>query len=111
MSEHITRNDAKRMFRVIFQVGGSKLQRTLKPFEPVGFNEGMYGRNWDAYDIGDGFGILMGNRNTVGIEIPRELVEKMEEQASQNLHNSNTGDEAAEKNQQLLNYLKQKYNK
>lgn len=82
MSGKLTRNDLKNSwyYGIVAQVGYCDLANLLAHDRPMGHNEGIYGWNWDAYDV-DGVTIVTGYRNLTGIGLPRESYVDLEEEA------------------------------
>ena len=56
----VTRNDLNKRYTIGLING--QLQRLLSFFSPYGYNAGVYGWNWDVYDIG-GYNIVTGYRS------------------------------------------------
>lgn len=82
---HMTRKEIRNfpgVFRVYY-VGYCDLQFLLS--DPVFYNTGVYGWNWDGYLLHDRFGrtiiINTGYRNMTGKEIPWEIAKKYDDLA------------------------------
>lgn len=58
----ITKSQAQDHYGTIICAGYCQLQSLLKYQEPVNYNAGTFGWNWDLYDI-DGVAIVTGYRN------------------------------------------------
>lgn len=66
MKKKMTRADAQRLGFPVLRVGADTLYHLLINHEPVGYNAGVYGWNWDAYEVG-GVVICAGHRNKPGV--------------------------------------------
>lgn len=60
-----------------FSCGYCELSRLLNGQDPIFYNSGVYGWNYDAYIFGN-ICITTGYRNTTGKRIPYELTKKYE---------------------------------
>ena len=78
MKTRITRNDIK-TFNIRLSIPYATLQSLLSYVEPIGYNAGIYGWNFDCYDI-DGVLLMTGYR-TIGKTIDRSIIKKYEKQA------------------------------
>lgn len=68
----------------VFRAGYCDLQYIMKGEEPVYYNCGVYGWNWDGYcDYKRNIAITTGYRNMTGQRIPDEIIEKYTEIAKQ----------------------------
>ena len=70
----------------IIKVGYCQAWHLLKGVEPIGYNSGVYGWNWDLYEIthtktGEGLTICTGYRSTIGEFIDYKTINKYEAQA------------------------------
>lgn len=72
-----TRKAVVSMFPRLYRVGYCDLQCLLSFEHPVAYTSGVYGWNFDLYNVG-GVGITTGYRNMAGKNIPVELIEKYE---------------------------------
>lgn len=66
--------------RYLYKVGYCELQTLLRYNNPVAYTSGIYGWNFDLYDI-DGVGICTGYRGMAGQRIDYELTKKYEDAA------------------------------
>ena len=85
MIVRITRNDIK-TFNTRLSIPYATLQSLLSYIQPIGYNAGIYGWNYDCYDI-DGVLLMTGYR-TIGKTIDRSIINKYEKQAD-NLNSQN----------------------
>lgn len=68
-----TNKDIKNYYSKVFSVGYCDLYDFLKGCnEPIGYNHGVYGWNYDLYVIKD-VAITTGYRNLVGEPLPKEF--------------------------------------
>lgn len=77
----VTRKDIKESYNNIFNVGYCNMYYLLTGVEPRYYNSGVYGWNWDAYEIAPNICIITGYRNTLGENIDREEFANYEDQA------------------------------
>ena len=75
-----TRSTVRAMFPRCFRVGYCDLQSLLHYEEPIAYNFGVYGWNFDVYNV-DGVAITTGYRNMCGDNIPYEIAREYEEKA------------------------------
>ena len=99
MKKKMTRADAQRLGYPVLRVGADALQYLLVNHEPVGYNSGMYGWNWDAYYV-HGVVIVTGYRNLPGV-VPYGYSE-YDAEARKVLSSDAPYRERAEKVEQLL---------
>ena len=64
----------------IVSIGYCAAQHLLRGVEPLGYNSGVYGWNYDAYDL-DGLCIVTGYRSMPGRSMPYGLVNRYDEEA------------------------------
>lgn len=63
----------------IVRVGYCRLQNLLVGLDAYAYNTGVYGWNWDAYDLGGGVSVCTGYGNLTGAIIEyKDLEEKAE---------------------------------
>lgn len=85
----VTKKDIKARYNKVFNVGYCNMYYLLTGIEPRYYNCGVYGWNWDAYEIAPNICIITGYRNTLGENIDREELARYEEQAQQILRSCN----------------------
>lgn len=78
MKNRLTRNDIK-TFNTRLSIPYATLQSLLSYIEPIGYNSGVYGWNFDCYDI-QGVLLMTGYR-TIGKTVDRSIITKYEKQA------------------------------
>ena len=61
MNIKMTNNDLRNNFGVVVSCGDCELQTLLNMKNPVGYNKGVYGWNFDVFDFGD-VGLITGYR-------------------------------------------------
>jgi len=66
----------------LFQIGYCELQTLLKVREPFGYTCGLYGWNYDAYDLGGGVTLTTGYRGMPGACLDYKKVREFEKRAS-----------------------------
>lgn len=79
----VTRNNIKAMYNKVVNVGYCNMGYLLTGIEPRFYNSGIYGWNWDGYEIADDICVITGYRNTLGVNVDREELARYEEQARQ----------------------------
>lgn len=86
MNIKLTNNDLRNNFIVIVSCGYCELQSLLNMKSRVGYNKGVYGWNFDAFDFG-GVGLITGYRTRgEDIELAREFCKRWNERASNATH-------------------------
>ena len=76
------RNHLKGSYKTIINVGYCNLQNLLSHLEPLYYNSGIYGWNYDVYHVGGSTCICTGYR-TIGNHAPYEIVERYEAKAKE----------------------------
>lgn len=72
----LTRNDVRRMFTKIYELGYCEYQNELNKFKKIGYNSGLYGWNYDVYMIDYDTCIVTGYR-PFGEKITSEVINKI----------------------------------
>lgn len=75
-----TRKQLNRCFSRIFWCGYCDLQNILHNDSPKFYNCGIYGWNYDVYDLGN-IAITTGYRGMFGEQIPSEIISKYDKEA------------------------------
>lgn len=78
-----TRKDINGMYRNVYKVGYCDLQTLLRNVREVGYNSGVYGWNWTAYELDADTVIVTGYRNLTGDRIDGEIIREYESRAKQ----------------------------
>lgn len=82
MNIKITKKDLRNNFGVIASCGYCALQSLLNMKRRVGWNKGVYGWNFDAFDFG-GVGLITGYRTRgADIVLPSDFCNRWNERAS-----------------------------
>jgi hypothetical protein len=74
----------------LYQIGYCYLQTLLKAREPFGYTCGLYGWNYDAYDLGGGVTLTTGYRGMPGACLDYKKVREFEERARAIMNDWNT---------------------
>ena len=82
MKVKITRKSVKCLFNKVLYCGYCDLQNIMRGVETRFYNCGIYGWNYDVYDLGV-IGITTGYRGMFGKRIPTELIEKYDKEAKE----------------------------
>lgn len=111
MKQKATRNTIKRNYNNILNVGYANLQNLLRYDEAKFYNIGVYGWNWNAYELDKNTCIITGYRNTLGSNIDHEFSKKIDDKAKE-IVNSNKNyeekiKEIEELKQEFLNNYKE----
>lgn len=75
MNRALTKKQLYRQSAAVYYVGYCDLYDLLMSFDRIGYNAGLYGWNWNAYQISM-YCINTGYRNLTGKRIPHDLAEK-----------------------------------
>lgn len=81
MKQKATRNTIKRNYNNILNVGYANLQNLLRYDEAKFYNAGVYGWNWNAYELDKNTCIITGYRNTLGNDIDHNYIVKINNKA------------------------------
>lgn len=81
MKQKATRNTIKRNYNNILNVGYANLENLLKYDEAKFYNIGVYGWNWNAYELDKNTCIITGYRNTLGNDIDHNYIVKINNKA------------------------------
>jgi hypothetical protein len=71
MKTKVTRKEINRHYAAVYSCGYCALYPLFESREAVGYNSGVYGWNYDLYDIG-GIAITSGYRGMFGDDLPEE---------------------------------------
>jgi hypothetical protein len=71
MKTKVTRKEINRRYASVYRCGDCALYPLFESLDAVGYNCGVYGWNYDLYDIG-GIAITSGNRGMFGDVLPEE---------------------------------------
>lgn len=66
-----TKKDVTAQYSKVVRVGYCDLQYLLSGVERIAYNAGIYGWNWDCYEMSYEVAIVTGYRNLVGKRCPR----------------------------------------
>ena len=86
----------------IWQVGYCGMQNLLHYQEPIAYTCGVYGWNFDLYEI-EGVYFTTGYRNMIGKQLDYELLSKYEQQAGEIINT--WGKHSADGKKELVNIL------
>lgn len=89
MKVKITRNDINTNFVKVYSVSYCGAQSLLSVLEPFGYNAGVYGWNYDAYDMGNGICITTGYR-PIGEHVDVDKLRLYEQRAEHILYDHST---------------------
>lgn len=76
-----TKKYIKANYNYIFNASGGNTDYLLMDIEPRFYNAGVYGWNWNGYELTENICIITGYRNTLGENISREILAIYEQQA------------------------------
>ena len=88
MKVKITRNDINTNFVKVYSVSYCGAQSLLSTLEPFGYNAGVYGWNYDAYNMGNGICITTGYR-PIGEHVDVDKLRLYEQSAERILYDHN----------------------
>ena len=86
MKKKTTAKFIKEKHNKIFKCGYCELQQIFQNVEPKYYTCGVYGWNFDCY-VEEGIAITTGYRGMVGKDIPKEIIEKYDNIATEILTN------------------------
>lgn len=81
MKQKATRNTIKRNYNNILNVGYANLENLFYYDEAKFYNAGVYGWNWNAYELDKNTCIITGYRNTLGNDIDHNYIVKINNKA------------------------------
>lgn len=105
MKQKATRKTIKNKYTNIIKVPYANLQHFLKWETVKYYNLGVYGWNWDCFELDYNTCIITGYRNTLGTDIDSNYIREINKKAKEILNKFTTFDE---KNQKL-DELKQEF--
>ena len=88
MKFRTTRAEIKKWHSHVYYCGYCDLQNLFRHREADAYTCGVYGWNFDLYDI-DGVAITTGYRGMIGERIPSELIRKYESKAKKAIEKAN----------------------
>jgi hypothetical protein len=84
---HMTRKEINRIYRRVYRYNYSTLYPIYEPtFDPIGYNSGVYGWNYNVFHVASDICILSGDRGTFGERLP-ERAEKILQNAKKYFRN------------------------
>lgn len=87
MKIEATRKYIRNLFDNVYCAGYADLQHIMVGYDATYYNSGIYGWNFDCYvDYRTDAAITTGYRNTIGVKIPREIIDKYENKAKEILN-------------------------
>lgn len=85
-----TRKYIRNLYNNVYCAGYADLQHIMVGYDATYYNSGIYGWNFDCYvDYSTDAAITTGYRNTIGVKIPREIIDKYEDKAKEILKETN----------------------
>lgn len=100
----ITRNDIKRQYKTIIQLGYCDLYELTKKLKKIGYNAGIYGWNYDVFEVNENTCIITGYRtfkkNTIKLEY--DFIDYMDKKANEIIKNNSRNYQEQEKQIDLL---------
>lgn len=106
MKTKITCKQLKEHFKNVIEVGYCDLQYLLYYKDPLYYNSGVYGWNFDCYIVNSTTCIITGYRNLNGtIRAKYETCQKYERQAKEIIYNNNYLDDYEIKKEELDSLL------
>lgn len=108
-----TKKYIKKSYNNIYNVGYDNMHYLLTGIEPRFCNVGVYGWNWNGYELTENICIITGYRNTLGENVDREELASYEKQAREIFKNYELKyDEKYQKIKKLRNkFIKKVLNK
>lgn len=84
-----TKKYIKANYNYILNTSYGNADYLLTGIEPRYYNAGIYGWNWNGYELTENLCIITGYRNTLGQDVDQEVLKYYENQAKQTFQNSN----------------------
>lgn len=84
----VTSKEVKQNYSIVISIGYCGAQALLRYEKPIAYNSGVYGWNYDLYEISDNIAITTGYR-PIGKSIDYTLLGEAEYEAINMLNNSN----------------------
>ncbi|MBU5669637.1 hypothetical protein KQI68_07260 [Peptoniphilus sp. MSJ-1] len=81
MKQKATRRDINNRYDKVIRAGYCEFQTLLRGLDPVYYNNGIYGWNWDCYELDWDIALVTGYRNQTGKRI--KGLEAFEERAKE----------------------------
>lgn len=110
MKKEASKKIIRKNYENIINVGYSNLQNLLRYDEAKYYNHGIYGWNWDAYELDKNTCIITGYRNTLGDDIDHGYTQIIDDKAREILNNFNNYDDKKQRldelKQELLKHFK-----
>ena len=108
MKKLTNKNQIAKNYRKVFSCGYCDLQ-FITSKDPIAYNKGIYGWNYDLYSFGD-IAVTTGYRNTCGKRIAHEFLKYLQQKAQENNKLMFSDSKAYEQNKEniekeLINYL------
>lgn len=104
----ITRNDIKRQYRTIIRIGYCDLYHLTKRLRKIGYNAGVYGWNYNAFELDYNTCIITGYRafDKGTIRLSSEFIQYIEDKTIEIINNNNSD---YDEQLQQIDLLKQEF--
>ena len=83
MKIKLARKDVNRRYEKVIRAGYCDLQTLLRGIEPIAYNAGIYGWNWDCIELNHDIAIVTGYRNLTGKRLPDNKAVEFENRAKE----------------------------
>lgn len=102
--KHLTKNEIKKQYETIIQVGYCDLYKLTRNLKKIGYNAGIYGWNYDVFELDWNTCIITGYRtfDKGTIRLTSDFIQYMDKKANEITNNNNFNYEKYEKQMNLL---------
>lgn len=102
--KHLTKNEIKKQYETIIQIGYCDLYELIRTLEKIGYNAGVYGWNYDVFKLDYDTCVITGYRtfDKGTIRLTSDFIQYMDKKANEITNNNNLNYEEYEKQMDLL---------
>lgn len=102
--KHLTKNEIKKQYETIIQVGYCDLYDLTRQLKKIGYNAGIYGWNYDVFELDWNTCIITGYRtfDKGTIRLTSDFIQYMDKKANKITNNNNCNYEEYEKQMDSL---------
>lgn len=102
--KHLTKNEIRRQYKTVIQLGYCDLYELTRNLKKIGYNAGIYGWNYDVFELDWNTCIITGYRtfDKGTIRLTSDFIQYMDKKANEITNNNNCNYEEYEKQMDSL---------
>ena len=102
--KHLTRNEIRRQYKTVIQLGYCDIYELTRQLKKIGYNAGVYGWNYDVFELDWNTCIITGYRtfSKGTIRLTSEFIQYMDKKAYKIIKNNSCNYDEEQKQMKLL---------